>query len=162
MPQPVATAPQTAAPVVRTIHRVPVKNVPVAIAEAVRSSVQRGGGVVVMTLNPDSLGALDIAIRVRGNQARISIRTEMSETKALLEHTMPLLMERLSAAGVKAEPVDVAMRARNAEDVAAGPSADRDRGGHSADDHKQHREQMAALRRAAVGGAPRKEYSTFA
>jgi flagellar hook-length control protein FliK len=73
--------------------------------KTIKMTKSGGSNVARITLNPRSLGDLTMRISLIGNNVKLYIKADKSETAEHIDRQLPLLKERLTESGLKVEQV---------------------------------------------------------
>lgn len=73
--------------------------------KTIKMTKSGGSNIARITLNPRSLGDLTMRISLIGNNVKLYIKADKSETAEHIDRQLPLLKERLAESGLKVEQV---------------------------------------------------------
>lgn len=131
----------------RSFSNVVPNDIPQIVQSVMRTVPSGTGGIVQMTLMPEALGEVVVALSVLHGVADVVIDTENGESKRAVEAQLPVLRERLAHAGLQVEHVEV--RTKQHESVQGDAARSGRQGGQMQEEQKSRQEFLRSFRHLA-------------
>jgi len=100
------------------------------VIEAAQPLVQRGGGRILISLNPPSLGALEIDVRVKRDSVELFVTANNQDVQQTLCSHVEQLRKALFDQGLNMDRFQVVVGDRSADQQGSGPRQEGMTGGH--------------------------------
>ena len=125
-------------------RRIPIGEFASAVVNIFKENPASENHSAQLTLNPSSLGTVIVNIRINGSNADIVFRAESTEAAKQIENQIPILKEKLSQQGIKADNIFTEVK-KDEQQMTNEQQLSQQRQGNQKDDRQTRQEFLSSF-----------------